>query len=402
MVPVNLESRTKQRVGPGSRPRYIVKPMNHKSYSLASYCSSTAWGGLEMNVLRLLVWMRQRGWEIVFYGDPQARLFQEASLANIRTEPVTTRLRSGDLVNAWRLARFARQDQVRWLVVHQSSDIFMGVFARLFSRGRIKLIYSQNMHIGKNKRDPYHAWLYRRIDAMDTPLKWLADRVLEKTTLPPERLHILPRGVEIEKFTSLRPSQADARKRLDLPPDQPVLGVVGRMDPKKGQDIAVDALAQLGQLGYHPHLLLVGDRSHDHGDEFELRIHRIVADNHIETQVHFLPCREDIEWIYAALDIYLMTSKSECYGMVTLEALLSGLPVIGTRDGGTIDLVLPDQNGLLVAPRNVGQLVEAVRSLLDDPETARRMGRFAQEDAIARFSHVRQCEAWEKLLADLA
>ena len=376
--------------------------MNHKSYTLASYCSSPAWGGLEMNILRMLKWMKQRGWTIVFYGDPQTQLYQEVAQTGIKTAPVTARFHTGDLVNARRLAGLAQRDGVRWLVVHRSPDIFMGVFARLFSRDRMRLIYSQNMHIGKDKKDPYHAWLYRRIDAMDTPLKWLADRVLEKTTLPPERLHILPRGVEIEKFTSLAPSREAARKRLGLPIDQPVLGVVGRMDPKKCQDIAVEALAQLRQTGYRPHLLIVGDRSHNEGDEFEVRVQQMVADHHLEEQVHFFPFQDDIEWIYAALDIYLMTSKSECYGMVTLEALLSGLPVIGTRDGGTIDLILPGQNGLLVEPRNVGQLVDAIRSLLDDPESARRMGRFAREDAIKKFSHVSQCEAWEKLLADLA
>ncbi len=402
MAPINPERPTKQRVESGKSRAYIAKPMNHKNYTLASYCSSPAWGGLEMNVLRFLQWMKQRSWNLVFYGDPNTRLYQEVSRSGIRTAPVTTRLRSGDLVNAWRLSRLARRDGARWLVVHRSPDIFMGVFARLFSRGRLRLIYSQNMHIGKDKKDPYHSWLYRRIDAMETPLKWLADRVLEKTTLPPERLHILPRGVEIDTFTSLRPSRAEARQRLGLPTDQVVLGVVGRIDPKKGQDIAIEALAQLGRLGYRPHLLLVGDQSHNEGDEFDAHVRQLVVVHRLVDQVHFLPFREDIEWIYAALDVYLMTSKSECYGMVTLEALLSGLPVIGTRDGGTIDLILPGQNGLLVQPRHVGQLVTAIRTFLDDPESARRMGKFAREDAMTKFSHVQQCEAWEKLLADLA
>jgi len=146
----------------------------------------------------------------------------------------------------------------------------------------------------------------------------------------------------------------------------------------------------------------VGDRSHNEWDEFEASLRAKVAAHELETPVHFFPHRPDIEWVYAALDIFLMASKSECYGMVTLEALLSGVPVIGTNDGGTVDLVQPGRNGLLVEPRNVQQLADAIRTLLDDKDAVRRMSENARKDAVIRFSHVRQCEEWEKLLETLA
>ena len=146
----------------------------------------------------------------------------------------------------------------------------------------------------------------------------------------------------------------------------------------------------------------MGDRSHNEWDEFETRLHENVTALGLESQVHFLPHRPDIELVYAALDIFLMASKSECYGMVTLEALLSGVPVIGTNDGGTVDLIQPGRNGLLVEPRNVGQLADAIKALLDDPATVRRMAENARKDAVVRFSHVKQCDEWEKLLETLA
>jgi glycosyltransferase involved in cell wall biosynthesis len=376
--------------------------MSHKKYSLASYCSSPAWGGLEMNVLMLLRWMKERGWPVRFYGDPATRMFREAIASGIPATGIMTRLRAGDLVNAWRLSRAVRRDQVRWLTVNRSPDMFMGVFAKLFAHGRTRLIFSQHMHIGTNKKDPYHAWLYRRFDAVETPVRWLADRVLEKTTVPPARLHVVTRGVEIDRFTAHRPDRDAARKLFGLPLDQPVLGLVGRLDPKKGQDVAVEALVRLKESGCRPHLLLVGDRSHNEWDEFEAGLHGKVAALGMEDQIHFFPHRSDIEWVYAALDIFLMASKSECYGMVTIEALLSGVPVIGSNDGGTVDLIQPGRNGLLVEPRNAQQLADAISTLLDDPDALGLMGENARKDAIVRFSHVRQCEEWEKLLETLA
>jgi len=375
--------------------------MESPGYRIASYCSSLSWGGLEMNVLRFLRWMSQRGWDVILYADPAARLYREAGNLGIATRPVVARLPAGDLTGAWRLARLMRRDGVRRLIVHRSFDLFLGALARLLSFGHTRLLYHQHMHIGGQKKDPYHAWLYRRIDAFITPVEWLAERVLEKTSVPPNRLHIIPRGVEIERFTVRRPSRTDARERYGLPSEAVVIGLIGRLDPKKGQDIAIRALARLHQAGYRPHLLLVGDQSFDEGDAFASSIHQLVGELGLSDCVHFRPHQSDVEGAYAALDIFVLASKSECYGMVTVEALVSGLPVVGTNDGGTVSLIHHGQNGLLFQPGNVTALAEALASLLDDPERVRRMGAAAQREGMVKFSHVRQCESWEQVLAGL-
>jgi len=375
--------------------------MESPGYRIASYCSSPSWGGLEMNVLRFLRWMSQRGWDVILYTDPAARLYREAGSLGIATRPVVSRLPAGDIIGAWRLARLMRQDGVRRLIVHRSIDLFPGAFASLLSRGHTRLLYHQHMHIGGRKKDLYHAWLYRRIDAFITPVEWLAERVLEKTSVPPNRLHVIPRGVEIGRFTVRRPTRTDARKRYGLPSEAVVIGLIGRLDPKKGQDVAIRALARLHRAGYRPHLLLVGDQSFDEGDRFANSLHQLARELGLSDYVHFRPHQADVEWAYAALDIFVLASKSECYGMVTVEALVSGLPVVGTNDGGTVSLIHHGQNGLLVEPRNVEALGEALTSLLDDPERIRRMGAAAQREGTVKFSHVRQCESWERVLAGL-
>ena len=351
-----------------------------------------------MNVLRFLHWMRIRGWQVVFYGNPGTRIYREASESGIQVRPLISRHHVGDFLNAWRLTRLARQDNVRRLIVHRSFDLFLGVMVGYFSRGKIRLIYSQNMHIGKNKRDPYHAWLYRRLDAFVTPVAWLAERVLEKTRVPAERLHIIALGTEVEPFTTLKPSREAARERFGLPSDGWVAGLIGRLDPKKGQDIAIRAVAALHQAGHRPHLLLVGDQSFGEGDEYAASVHRLVDELHLGDYVHFFPHLSDIEWAYAALDVFVMASKSECYGMVTVEALVSGLPVIGTNDGGTVSLIDHGRNGFLVEPRHVDALAQALTLLLKNRDQSIHMGARAQEEAVTRYSHIRQCESWEKLL----
>lgn len=354
-----------------------------------------------MNVLRFLGWMRQRGWDVLFYGEPETHMFRQAEAFGVQAIPLCARLRSGDLRTSWRLSRRLREDGVRWLTLHQSADLLTGVAGRMMTGRATRLIYHQHMHIGGDKKDFYHRWLYGQLDAFVTPVQWLADRVLEKTTIDPARLHVIPRGIEIARYTENLPDKAAARARFNLPQDALVIGVIGRLDPKKGQHVAVEALGKLHEAGHRVHLLLIGNPTRDEGNVYAVRVHQLVADLHLADYVHFRPHEEQPQWAYAALDIFALTSKSECYGMVTVEALTSGLPVVATNDGGTVSLIEHEQNGLLVRPLDADDLARAFTRLIEQPELAARLGRTAHERALATFSHHDQCDAWEKLLRGL-
>lgn len=371
--------------------------MDKTAYRIASYCTSPSWGGLEMNVLSFLGWMQQRGWQVILYGRPGTRMFTEAQDRGLPVRPVNSTLKTGDLVNAWRLASLLKRDNVRRLIVHRSRDYFVAAFARWFSRGFTKLVSSQHMHIGGTKKDLFHAWIYRRFDAWDTPVQWLADRVMEKTVIPPERIHVIPRGIAIERFTDNLPSRSEARSYYNLPEDATVIGLVGRFDPKKCQDVVIEALAEVHRRGHRPHLLLVGDQSHNEGDEYTDYVHKLAVDVGLSDFIHFHPHDNIVERAYAALDIFTMASKSECYGMVTIEAMVSGVPVIGTNDGGTVSLIDHERNGLLVTPKNVGELAQALVRLIENPDLADRLATVARTEALRKYSHVTQCEAWEDL-----
>ncbi len=354
-----------------------------------------------MNVLCLVRWMSEHNWSVRFYGPADTRLHSEVRRLDLKTAAVDSRLKAGDLVNAWRMASMIRRDRVRRLIVHQSRDLFMGVMACLMTGKQCRLIYSQHMHIGSDKHDLYHSWLYRRIDAMITPAQWLADRVLEKTSVPRERLHVVTWGIEVERFRSHKPDKLEARTKFGLPADAAVIGLIGRLDPKKGQDVAIRALAQVHAAGHQAHLLIVGDQSFGEGDGYAERVHQLVQDLNLAEHVHFFPYQDEIEQAYAALDIFVLASKSECYGMVTVEALVCGLPVIGTNDGGTISLIDHGRNGLRVKPFDVDDLASNLIDLLRDRAKMDRLGRTAFEESAERFDHHRQCRAWGNILDSL-
>jgi glycosyltransferase involved in cell wall biosynthesis len=101
------------------------------------------------------------------------------------------------------------------------------------------------------------------------------------------------------------------------------------------------------------------------------------------------------------MNIFVLTSHSETYGMVTIEAMASGLPVVVTNTGGSPGLVSNNMNGLLVPPQEPNALADALCLLLDKPDRAKALAVKAREHAIATYSYQSQCDQLEKLFADL-
>ena len=366
--------------------------------ALGFLCASTSWGGLEMNVLRLARWMQERGWTVYLYGQPDSRLGRAALAAGITVRRLQPRLKRGDPVSACRLARYVVKDGVRYLFSNEGKDLLLTVLAKVLSRARFRLIHLQHMHVGGHKRDFFHTWEYRRLDAWIAPLPMFRQRLMDRTRLDPDKIHVIPFGIELDRFVEHLPPKGDARRRLGLPGDALVAGIVGRLDVGKGQDVLVRACAEVHRAGIPLHLLMVGESTANDSDAYANHLRSLVTDLELGGFVHFRPFMPDVEQAYAAMDLFVLASHSETYGMVTIEAMAAGLPVIGTAAGGTVEIIRDGETGLLAPPQDVAALTEALLRLISDPDLRERLGATARGETAARFSHVRQCESVERLL----
>jgi len=352
-----------------------------------------------MNVSRFLLWMQKRGWPVVLYVEPESGIEKGARKLALPTHVVR---HPSDIAATWKSRTLAKQlanDRVRVLIIHQTRDLLMCALAKKWSGGSVRLIFSQNMHLG-NKRDLIHAWQYRAIDAFVSPLPILAEQARQQTVVPPEKIHVIPHGIELDNFSS-RMDRAQARTELGLSLDATIFGIIGRLDPKKGQHVGIQALARLHAKGLKAQLLIVGDPTIGEGDTYNRHLHSLVNELGLTGSVHFRPYQERPELAYGALDIFVLTSQSETYGLVTIEAMTSGLSVIGTDSGGTIDIIEHERNGLRFAPDDDAALADSLTRYINDPSFAARMAAQGKADALARYSHVKQCEAWEWLIREI-
>jgi D-inositol-3-phosphate glycosyltransferase len=185
----------------------------------------------------------------------------------------------------------------------------------------------------------------------------------------PDRVEVLPPGVDHRLFSP--GDRAAARARLGHP-GRRVLLFVGRIQPLKGLDLAVQALAEIDDAV----LWAVGGPSGADGPGELDRVLKLAADLGVADRLVLLPPRPHHELVdyYRAADVCLVPSRTESFGLVALEAAACGTPVVAASVGGLRSIVADGETGLLVEGRDPLEWATAVALLLDDGDLAAAMG----------------------------
>lgn len=351
---------------------------------IITYCSSQAAGGLELNVVRMALWLRDAGHPVTVATTPGSEI---ARRAEAKALPVVQTGRPGGTPSLWRLWQALRKVPCHTLLVHTSKDLRRAVIARALARSNAKLVFVQHMQLGQSKRDFLHTLFYRRLSAWIAPLPYLAKQVTKLTRLPPQRVYEIPFATELENLRPGRYSRQQARFALGLPQQPLIAGGMGRFDEQKNQALLIRAAAPMIRAGYPLQLLFVGENTRGNRGDYEGTLRRLAAQLDVGDHVHFRPFEENVALAYAALDLFVLTSQCETFGMVTVEAMAAGLPIIATRSGGTPEIIRDKHDGLLFQPDDATDLENALRLLADYPDLRLRFGRQAEENALRRFSH---------------
>ncbi len=202
----------------------------------------------------------------------------------------------------------------------------------------------------------------------------------------PKRITIIPPGVNIEHFRSVI-SSADAKQKVGLEPDSEMLLFVGRIEPLKAVDTILEAvyIVKMRSPEWLNRLRLVivgGDPSSTKDSEMQ-RLRKMTSQLKIEQYVDFVGAKEQslLPTYYSAATVVVMPSDYESFGMVALEAMATGTPVIASQVGGLAHLVRDRQTGFHIPARDSEALADRIMKLLAEPCRRRRMGETASQIA---------------------
>ena len=222
--------------------------------------------------------------------------------------------------------------------------------------------------------DTWKGWLRRRLDRVlerrtariicnaDAVRRFLTERI----GLHAEKICVIRNGLDLDEFD--KAAAVELPPPLPKPPEGPLLGSVGRLEPQKGMTFLIEAFKRLPASPANAHLWIVGQ-----GPE-EQRLRRQAADAGLEKRVHFLGLRKDVPALMARFCLFVLPSLWEGLPNAVLEAMAARRAVVATRVDGTPEAVVENETGLLVPPRDPEALAEAMTALLRDETRRARFG----------------------------
>jgi D-inositol-3-phosphate glycosyltransferase len=193
----------------------------------------------------------------------------------------------------------------------------------------------------------------------------------------PTRVEVVAPGVDHAFFSPGERRQA--RRGVGLPEDGRMVLFVGRIQPLKGLDVAIGALAELADRVPDAFLVVVGGPSGPAGHEEVFRMHRLVDDLGLTDRVRWVAPQphELLSSYYRAADVAMVPSRSESFGLVARDAAACGTPVVASAVGGLTSLVDDGRTGFLIDGRDPAAFAEAAGDILCDPRLAADLGRRA-------------------------
>jgi glycosyltransferase involved in cell wall biosynthesis len=240
--------------------------------------------------------------------------------------------------------------------------------------------------------DGWSSWLSRRLVA---PSSEVADAYRERFRLPRDRFRVIPNGPAAQ-----RPAGDFDRDRLRRQIAGPATGklvvTVARLQPEKGIDDLVAAVALLGNRVPGLHLAVAGSGPEEESLREEIERHGL------SSSITLLGSRSDVGRLLDAADAFCLPSRHEGLPISLLEAMQAGLPCVATRVGGIPSLITNGVDGLLTEPSDPQALADALERALLDPGRARELGESARALVEERYSIGAASAAYAGLYDELA
>ena len=357
--------------------------------------------GAETHLLALLPALRALGAEsaVVLLEDPRRpqdvlRGRFEAEGIPVSTLPIRWRL---DPALPAALDRILRREPFDILHAHlPHGEVYGEIAMRAFP--------DRKFVISRHNDDRFRRWIplrpvfapsLRRADRIIAISQAVRKSLIEVEKADPGKIDVVPYGIDADAFA--RSAHPGAFRRAIGAKTEPIVGFVGRLTRQKGVDVLLRAFAKVEKKLPDARLVLAGDGPDRPALEQlarSLGLRRVI----------FLGWRSDAADILADVSLLAVPSRWEGFGLVALEAMALGKPIVAARVSALPEIVVPEETGLLVSPGSEAELAEALLSLISDPASAERMGcagkaRVRSEFTVERMAK-RTVEIYGALAAD--
>lgn len=299
-----------------------------------------------------------------------------------------------DYLYPFRLRSLLRARNIHVMQMH-SGTFFLATQAGVLARTPA-MVYTDHGRAFFDSRirmieDRISGWFVHKIIAVSRELE---QYLVEVVKLPASKTVTVINGINTSEFAA-RPRIQALADELGIPPDHRVVGTVARLDKVKDQVSMIEAFQLVHDQIPQSLLVFVGD-----GPERQLLQHCVI-ENKLEGSVIFTGNRKDVPALLNLFDIFVLSSLSEGTSISLLEAMASGVPAVVTNVGGNPSIVDNMVDGLVVQPKKVSQIAEAMLALLTNDDKRGQFGSNAATKVRDRFSIDSMVEQYTSIYVEL-
>lgn len=201
-----------------------------------------------------------------------------------------------------------------------------------------------------------------------------------------DRVHVIPNGTDLRQFPLKRNGESALKEELGIPKQSFLVCAVGQLCARKGLRALLEALSQIYDDAPLIHLAIVGKPVFSHEEQYRDELVEMATTAGIADRVHFTGERQDVPSVLRSSDLLVLNSLEEPFGLVLVEAMSSGTPVLTTRVGGTSEIVTDTESGWLIERNDTAGLAKKILELSQNPDLLKQVARYAHDEVSPRFS----------------
>ena len=324
---------------------------------ILAICSSPDQGGLELYFISLVNYFLDKG------NIYSAILDNSFISKKIKTRNIS--IKKNNFLNLFqnvkKILAFVEENDIDIIHVSWTKDLLLSALIKKFSSKHLKIIYYRQMKLTRKKSNAYHKFIYHKIDHVLAITERLSSECNKYLPLKSNQIDILKYGIKI--FSNKSFSKDKIFEKYNLDKSKFTIGVFSRIEEQKGQHLVIEAMNLLFEKNIQ--LVIVG---HCMDDDYKRNIEMKCDQYNLKDRVIFIPFIENPKEIMSTVDLIVLPTYEETFGLVVIEGMMANTPVIGSNAGGVPEIITNGVNGLLFHTRSSSNLAEKIYSVYNSSE----------------------------------
>ena len=359
--------------------------------NILAICTSPDRGGLEIYFTSLIKYFNNKSCDISIYPCFSKDSYIGENLKDSINDYLE--IRNIGFLNIlkyfFKISNYIKEHNIKYVHVSWGKDLLLGVLIKKLCRNNIKLIYYRQMKVTRKKHDIYHKFIYKNIDLVLVITEKLLSECKRFFPVDKSLIKLLRYGIKVpNQFTStFLNSKEDFYRYFNLDKSIFTVGIFSRVEDQKGQHLVLKALSNIkNNERIDLQLIITG---HVMNEDYYKKLKKYISDYSLEDLVKFVPFLPypDSMKAMSYLDITILPTYEETFGLVIAESMIVGTPVIGSKAGGVPEIINDGNNGYLFEPKNVDSLEEKILNLYLNKDLRNKLSKNAYEFSVNEYNY---------------